>query len=144
MLDKPTSFTHQWLWVDEVFDGYMAVDRIDKIFVTDPRTPPLGRLASISNRTQQVILLGYAEGQGPYPKPWEKHYWRLAGRGVGPSRSRTGRCAASGGSGAWTRSPTPRPKPGSTSGSPANAGCPPKAPSPPAESLAMARGVVEG
>lgn len=83
MLDKPTSFTHQWLWVDGVFDGYMAVDRIDKIFVTDPRTPPLGRLASISNRTQQVILLGYAEGQGPYPKPWEKRYWRLTGRGVG-------------------------------------------------------------
>lgn len=78
----PISYTRNWYWIDGEYEGYLAKSVWDQIYLTNgiQRNP---RLPSLSNRTHQVILLTYADGVGPYPKPWERRYFRLAGRGVG-------------------------------------------------------------
>lgn len=80
--NPPWSYTRNWYWIDGEYEAYVATSNSNPIYITNgiqynPRFP------SLSNRTHEVILLSYADGVGPYPKSWEKRYFRLAGRGAG-------------------------------------------------------------
>jgi hypothetical protein len=78
----PTSFTRNWRWIDGEYESYVATGNSDIFNITNGLQSG-SRFPSLSNRTHEVILLSYADGVGPYPKPWEKRYFRLAGRGAG-------------------------------------------------------------
>jgi hypothetical protein len=81
---RPITFTRQWRWVDRQYDGFFAAGASSGMFVHDPRNPPQNRLPSLSSRTDhEVILLGWADGVGPWPRAWERRWWRLAGRNIG-------------------------------------------------------------
>lgn len=73
----PHSFTRQWGWVDGVYDAYWATTAPSGLRLTGRR------MGALSNRTHTIIVVVYADGLGPHPAPWERRYWRLAGRGVG-------------------------------------------------------------
>lgn len=88
---RSKSLTRQWRWVDGYFDGFSSTSSPMPMGVTDHRTPPINRLHPISNRHHQVLLFARADGTGPYPKPWERTWWRLAGRGVGGFEEAGGR-----------------------------------------------------
>jgi hypothetical protein len=78
----PWSRTHSWAWIDDKYDGSYPATVSRMFHITNGRINNPG-FPSLSNRTHEVIQLVYAEGLGPYPKPWEKRYFRLAGRGAG-------------------------------------------------------------
>lgn len=78
------SMTHQWSWSDGKADGYIADTQGGSgMFLTDGRRPPRKLIPTITNRLHTVVVIAYADGIGPFPRSWEKRYWRLAGRGFG-------------------------------------------------------------
>jgi hypothetical protein len=80
---QPSSFTSQWRFVDRRFSGFFGTTQPDGIFVTESGHHP-NRLLALTGRTNhEVILLGWADGVGPWPRAWERRWWRLAGRNLG-------------------------------------------------------------
>lgn len=80
-----TGLTLRWSWIDGVYEGFFGTDRMGTFFITNGRkSPSVPRFPSLDNRTHEVILLGYAEGNGPRSvEPWERRYFRWAGRNAG-------------------------------------------------------------
>lgn len=89
----PDSNTYMWAFFDYGTPGGalsyrgvgMTFKQIDNgpLVVTVLSNSPAGYLRPLPNRTYRMVLLAKAMGIGPYPKPWEKRWWRLWGDDVG-------------------------------------------------------------
>lgn len=89
----PDSYTHVWAFFDYGAPGgalsYRGVGmnflQIDNgpLVVSVITSSYRGYIPPLPNRTYRMVLFAKADGLGPYPKPWEKRWWRVWGDDVG-------------------------------------------------------------
>jgi hypothetical protein len=76
----PTTMTFNLVWRDRKFTGIRGRDIPFSIAITGNQ--PLD-VHHLNNRLNEIIVLAFAEGRGPYTQAWERRVWRLAGRNFG-------------------------------------------------------------
>jgi hypothetical protein len=76
----PPSLTYNLLWRDRKYTALTGSTAPFSRAITSNQ--PLD-VHHLNNRLNEIILLAFARGQGPYTKAWERRVWRLAGRNFG-------------------------------------------------------------
>lgn len=84
--DKGWSSTYNWAWKDGRFVGKESSTEPYMVLVTGlfpGGVEPGGNTHPLNNRANQYVMVVAAQGKGPWPHPWERRFFRLAGRGFG-------------------------------------------------------------
>jgi hypothetical protein len=76
----PTTMTRNLIWRDRKHTGRRGADVPHSIAITSNQFWDVHHL---NNRLNEIIVLTFAEGRGPYTQAWERRVWRLAGRNFG-------------------------------------------------------------